>query len=466
MIVSRFRWLYGSLFGQLTILSLVFTAIVVAYVLIVPYWTFVSESDPVERTRQFALTEVYTELQKDDPVIDTDSLLSSPTYAAIAENNRRFRFYIENGDAVAQYGGAPRWRNGINFTRHDDVARSLNPSDSCNDVAYWGATFDDDGIPADVRYSDCGGKISYIEISGIDTPIDRASGIKVSDVFEYLWQSGRAVLMSAVGVTLIMFTLLFFTTRSVRRLIGITESFDENVSSHVLPEDGLHSEIVPLVRAVNAMMRRIDSVNEQQTFFLATAAHEMRTPMAILRMRLEELPDSATKNELRGDTRRLSTLADQLLQLISIRDRDELNEQVDLVAELKSVISDRAPMGIQNGVDIEFVAETNALPIKGDPHLLHAAIANLIDNALSFSQRGSLVTVTVDENRRITISDQGPGIPEDAIESIFEPFSKHPPNRNGHGLGLAIVKAAVSLHGGSVRAENRPDGGARFLLEF
>ncbi len=97
---------------------------------------------------------------------------------------------------------------------------------------------------------------------------------------------------------------------------------------------------------------------------------------------------------------------------------------------------------------------------------MEVAIANLIDNAVSFSSPGASVELSVNADYSISVRDYGPGIPSDKLANLFKPFAKFPPNRNGHGLGLAIVKAITLLHNGSVSAENADDGGARFTIRF
>jgi signal transduction histidine kinase len=249
------------------------------------------------------------------------------------------------------------------------------------------------------------------------------------------------------------------------RITRVAHSIDLDATDVQLPDEGIPAEVVPLVKAVNSLLDRVQETREQQQFFLATAAHEIRTPLAIMRVRLEELEDVESREVLRNDARNLARLVEDLLRLLSVRNRGRPEGHVDLVELLRNVVAEQAPMAIENGIDVGMEAGDDSIVVNGDERLLSIALGNLIKNAISVSQPSGSVDVIVDEKGEILIRDHGPGVPADRRESIFEPFTKEPPNRKGHGLGLAIVKAIVSLHGGKVRVEDTAGGGATFVMK-
>ena len=214
------------------------------------------------------------------------------------------------------------------------------------------------------------------------------------------------------------------------------------------------------------MIRRVAATRDEQEMFLAAAAHELCNPMAALRMRLEELQQSEHKDALRADVNRMVKLVDQMLHLMHTRNYRELPDQVDLVSTARDVVAERAPLSVDHGVDIQFDSETTSLVLRGHKQLATVAIANVVDNAISFSQPGDTIWVRVDATGGVAVRDCGPGIPATELERIFEPFAKSPPNRHGHGLGLAIVQAVMDAHGGDVSAVNAEGGGAIFALCF
>nr|WP_257216231.1 HAMP domain-containing sensor histidine kinase [Stenotrophomonas sp. SbOxS2] len=214
------------------------------------------------------------------------------------------------------------------------------------------------------------------------------------------------------------------------------------------------------------MIKKVDEAQKRREFFLSTAAHEMRTPLTVLRTRLEMLSDEPLKAKLVGDVGRLTTLANQLLKLMSISGGRKLDTLVDLGAACRRVISEREPLAEIRGLRLDLQAGDAPVRVLGDPGLLDVAIANLVDNAMSFSPDGGRVLLEVRDTREVSVQDSGSGISLELLPTLFEPFAKFPPNRNGHGLGLAIVKAVADLHGGSVHADNAVQGGARFTLCF
>ncbi len=464
--LRKVRMLPQSIAGQLALLSLIFAVLALVY-LAFPFWSYLSDGDPLDRTISFAEISIVRAALADSPESDLARRLSeSVEIAEIAAANSGFRYFVDRNDEQAQFGGDPRWQGAIDFSHPSLSSEGLQDSTDCQSSAWWRANYDEDGVPVVIGYQSCGVDSTYYEFAGITTPIDSATRFLDRRNLEIIWNESQETLAGMVGIALIGFIVIWATTRSLRRLIDVAESFDEESSEHILPTDGLPREIIPLVRAMNRMMRRIDAANKKQAFFLATAAHEMRTPMAILRNRLERLPESQDKEDLRNDIRRITGLLEQLLQLIGISETERFEDTVDLVTAAKAVVMDRVPLAVEKGVEIEFVPNVETAPVLGNQRLLQVAISNLIDNAISFSDSGDTLTVRVDEGPRITVIDEGPGIAEDVIDTVFEPFVKNPPNRHGHGLGLAIVKAVVNLHKGGVSVTNNVRGGTNISLQF
>ena len=214
------------------------------------------------------------------------------------------------------------------------------------------------------------------------------------------------------------------------------------------------------------MIARVDETQQKHNFFLSTAAHEMRTPLTVLRTRLEMLDEGRVKDKLVNDVRRLTSLVNQLLRLMRIGGPKSLNAEVDVVRCCERVVRERTSYAMELEVHLQFDSDVPSYIITGDEGLLEVAIANLVDNAVSFSKSGDTVRLAMYMSGNLVVTDSGPGIPEDKLNALFEPFAKFPPNRNGHGLGLAIVKAIAVLHEANVSAANRAGGGAEFTLSF
>ncbi|SEM76105.1 DUF4153 domain-containing protein [Nonomuraea pusilla] len=227
-------------------------------------------------------------------------------------------------------------------------------------------------------------------------------------------------------------------------------------------------EVGELARAFNAMAADLGEVDRQRRELVANVSHELRTPITGLRAVLENVvdgvsaPDPVTMRTALAQTERLGRLVAQLLDLSRLDSGVRLiePEPVELAPLVEQAVREAS-------LAREDVAITGAAPaglgVRADPDLLAQVLANLLDNAVRHSPPGGLVTVTCagDGNRvRLTVADQGPGIPVPARARVFERFSRLDSGRaadgGGAGLGLAIVKEIAELHGGTVHIADRP----------
>ena len=449
------KWLSRSLIGRMTLLSVVFLVLALGWFTVVPYWSYLATADPLDLTRNRARGEI-ARLAAGDRA--ASALAESALVREVADANPGFRFYVQRGTEEFQFGEAPR-----HLALASSMRMLLEDGQTEPSSTFSSFTVEEQGAPTIVSFT----HDEYREVGGITTPIASAQNIfRAVDPMAFWFTSGNALIAGA-GVLLIAFVVLLLAARSLRTLTRAARAFDmQTAERQLLPVEGLPTEVASLVRAINEMIERVEQTHEEQELFLATAAHELRTPMTVLRTRLEELPESDTKETLRNDVRRMASLVEQLLRLMHIHNNRDLPDHVDLVATARDVVAERAPLSIGRGVDIELESVPGSLVVKGHRGLVGVAIANLVDNAISFSKSGDTLKVSVDTTGRVCVSDSGPGIPNDELERIFEPFSKSPPNRQGHGLGLAIVRAVMTAHGGEVSARNADGGGADFALQF
>ena len=455
--------IFRSLLGQTTLLSLALLLLALAYFVVLPLFNMPRE-DPLTRTvwmmRQAAFPNVDVPREPLSKIRDTEWVRE----AAAANDN--FRLYVRRGTEELQMGADPRWKTTAKHSRLSGRTEEEPSSMIVPTSTYIQFDFDEELGKGRVDYLVNEEYDFYFEVGGITVPIGDATEFLGGLDPRYFWWSSRRLLAVAGVVFVSVLCLFVLLARSIRRLAATAHSFDPEAPNHVLPDQGLPSEILPMVRAVNRMIRRIDQANEEQRFFLAAAAHELRTPLAVVRTRLECLPDGPDKEELKNDLRRMSRLVNQLLRLMSVRNKGTPSDTVDLVSVAKIVVSERAPLVIDKGVEIDLDADGEPVEVSGDERLLRVALSNLVDNALSFSDPGQRLTVHVGPEKNITVRDEGPGVPPQELDSIFQPFAKNPPNRPGHGLGLAITRSIMALHGGSVNAANHKGGGASFALQF
>lgn len=226
-------------------------------------------------------------------------------------------------------------------------------------------------------------------------------------------------------------------------------------------------EIVPLVKAVNDALERLDKGYERHKRFLADAAHELRTPIAILTTRLSSLPSGAEKTQLLEDATRLTVLTGQLLDLQRLDQHPEQFAPVDLVGIARRVVFDLAPLAFAAGYEMAFEPEDEKdIMAKGDQTSLERALTNLVQNAIDHGGRSGTITVRVARAGWIEVCDEGDGIPADEREQVFEPFHRLKQGGRGAGLGLDLVQRIMHLHGGYAEVADGPSKGACLRMVF
>jgi signal transduction histidine kinase len=192
----------------------------------------------------------------------------------------------------------------------------------------------------------------------------------------------------------------------------------------------------------------------------------VRTPIAILQMRLEQSPPFPDRQKLLLDVARLSALAEELLELQRIGQTSIPLLPLDLVDLVEEVVGDLAPLAISAGYQIAVNSTADVSPVLGDARSLYRAVANLVQNAIAYGGGLGEILVTVSAKGQIAVEDAGQGVPEAERQRIFEPFQRIHHAGGGTGLGLTLVQTIMSLHNGSVSVGSSRSGGAKFVLHF
>ncbi len=240
------------------------------------------------------------------------------------------------------------------------------------------------------------------------------------------------------------------------------DTLDRRLTSEFVP-----TEIVPLVDAMNEALDRLDEGATRQRRFTANAAHELRTPVAILSARLDAPEEKSFKNDIKRDANRIKHIVEQLLATARAGGRSALiDERVEIDAIARTAVDDAALLAIRDRKQIEFIGPSAPVEVRADPMATSAVIGNLIDNALRAEPEGGEIVVRVDDDGTVAVVDHGQGIAESERTLIFEPFWRRSEATPGAGLGLAITKELVERHKGCVWVEATPGGGATFKLSL
>ena len=268
-------------------------------------------------------------------------------------------------------------------------------------------------------------------------------------------------LFMQLGVlTLVLAVVLFLVTRNITRplskLAQAADGVGRNVRHPPLAEEGVR-EIREATRAFNTMQDRLLRYLDSRTSVLAAMSHDLRTPLTRLRLRVESVPDAQLRARFAADLDEMEGLVRGALALFKGLDDDEGFERLDVNALLETLIAEYAEVG--SSISLEGRARG---PVEAKPLALKRCLTNLVNNALKFGKRAT-IAVEDGEALVIRVCDEGPGIPEDSLERVFEPFYRLESSRSrdtgGTGLGLSIARDIAQAHGGTLTLRNRPQGG-------
>jgi signal transduction histidine kinase len=321
------------------------------------------------------------------------------------------------------------------------------------------------------------GTVQYGSIRLVPTPIGQMrvallrSEPTFKDLLTWLWhQSAEATLPIFIPLTiatlLIVAQTIRGTIRPVRSLSHQASRLGTEAIGLRLAEDRAPREILPLVSAMNTAIERLETALMQQQRFTAYAAHALRTPLSVLRARIDGLDDPEQIARLAADVDRMARVVNQMLGIARLQARQvSLDESINLTALVRDVLAAIAPVALAQGKDVALAAPEAPVQVRGNANALEEALTNLIDNALAHTPPGRAVEVGLSAEALLEVRDHGPGVRESVKARLFEPFWRADDSKTrGAGLGLAIVAEIAQLHHGAVTVENHPEGGAIFRL--
>ena len=265
-----------------------------------------------------------------------------------------------------------------------------------------------------------------------------------------------------IAIAILALLAMRWAVQPLRRLARAADALGRDLGGPPLPETGPR-EVRQAAHAFNTMQSRLASYVEDRLRILAAVSHDLKTPITRLKLRAEMLPDEVQREKFLRDLEDMEHMIGASLDFLRGESRQESSVPLDINALLSTLRDDMEALGEQ--VEIQGEAQE---PLSARPQALKRCLANLLENALRY---GGNARVTVTDGPRelvIRIEDDGPGIPEEKLEQMFEPFRRGEDSRNratgGVGLGLAIARNLARAHGGEVMLSNRPEGGLRVTV--
>ena len=272
------------------------------------------------------------------------------------------------------------------------------------------------------------------------------------------------ILIQTLVIFAVLFALMFLLLRRITKplasLTARVDSFARSPENPVMLEESGPQDVRHLIGAHNAMESRIAAMLDEKDVMLGAIGHDLKTPLAALRVRIENVSDESQRRRMAESIEDITRTLDDILNLARVGRSNEPLERTDLNALLGSVVGEYEDMG-----DPVSLADGQRVVARVRATWLRRAIRNLVGNALRYGQRARVEVFAHDHTAVVRIDDNGPGIPPGQIATMLEPFARGEGSRNratgGAGLGLTLARAIAEQHGGSLSLSNRPEGGLR-----
>ena len=291
----------------------------------------------------------------------------------------------------------------------------------------------------------------------------------VLHLFDPFSMPSEGALLLYLGVVLLavspfVWWAVHLSTRHIDRMLVTIEQFGRNLNSPPVPESG-PEELQKAAKTVNAMRERIVQHIEERTQILAAIAHDLKTPLTRLRLRAEAVENSVQRERIVSEVEYMSNLVSEGLDYARSAHLCETPSLIEVNHWLEGMVDD-----VQDaGATCRLAGQAQA-PYPGALRALTRAMQNLIENALKFGTEAEVEIEDSAERLLIRVIDNGPGLSDELLEKVFDPFFRAEMSRNrntgGSGLGLSIARNIIRAHGGDIRLSNRVGGGLEVLVEL
>jgi signal transduction histidine kinase len=257
-----------------------------------------------------------------------------------------------------------------------------------------------------------------------------------------------------------------FVARSIERVTTLALAIDSMAPHGSISLDEVPIELKQLVNTLNRAFDEIAAYIHVQRRFLGNAAHQLRTPLTLLRAKIEDVTEPALKGELVRDVRRLTSLVAAMLDLARLQNHSVERRPIDLAAVTRDVLADFSPSALDAGIELSLEkVEEGTTVVQGVEAAVRSALANLVGNALIHAYGARRIVGNLSRGS-VSISDDGSGISAGSERKLIEPLQTGKTAKEGAGLGLAIVHEIMAAHGGALIMTSTPGWGTTATLRF
>jgi signal transduction histidine kinase len=257
-----------------------------------------------------------------------------------------------------------------------------------------------------------------------------------------------------------------FVTRSIERVTRLALAIEPRAPQASISLDEVPVELKPLVSALNRAFHEINAYIQGQRRFLGNAAHQLRTPLTLLRAKIEDVTEPALKAELVCDVRRLTSLVSAMLDLARLQDHAIEKRPIDLRTLTRDVLADFSPSALDAGVELSLEqGPPGSVVVLGVEAAVRSALANLVGNALIHARGAARIVANLGRGS-VSISDDGAGFSPAPQINVIEPFQTGATAKEGHGLGLSIIQEIMTAHAGTLTITSTPGRGTTVCLSF
>jgi signal transduction histidine kinase len=257
-----------------------------------------------------------------------------------------------------------------------------------------------------------------------------------------------------------------FVTRSIERVTRLALAIDPRAPQASISLDEVPVELKPLASALNRAFHEINTYIQRQRRFLGNAAHQLRTPLTLLRAKIEDVTEPALKAELVCDVRHLTSLVSAMLDLARLQDRTIEKRPIDLGALTREVLADFSPSALDAGIELSLErAPRGSVVVLGVEAAVRSALANLLGNALIHARGAARIVANLGRGS-VSITDDGAGFSPAPQLNVIEPFKTVATAKVGYGLGLSIIQEIMTAHAGTLTITSTPGRGTTVCLSF